>query len=321
MITTLLFLLLGLIVLTGGAQILVKGGAALASRLGLSPLVIGLTVLAYGTSSPEMVVSAQASIRGSASMAVGNVIGSNFCNLALILGLCALVRPVAASRNVVRREVPLLIGVTLVTALFLSDQTLARWEGAALLIGLGVYTWLTIRTSRRQSAAAPTPVEPPSAEPPSAKRPQPVWLSLVLVFAGLGLLVWGADLVVDAAVVIAQALGLSDVIIGLTVVAIGTSLPELATSLVAVLKGRVDLATGNVVGSSLFNLLGVLGAVGLIRETDTSGLLPMDLAVLSLVTLMVWPLVRSDRRVSRAEGALLLAIYLGYTTWMVMRQT
>ena len=316
MIVNLLLLLLGLTILTGGAQILVKGGSALALRLGLSPLVIGLTVLAYGTSSPEMVVSAQASLRGNAAMAVGNVIGSNFCNLALILGLCALVRPVAASRNVVRREVPLLIGVTLLSVIFLLDQTLSRWEGGVLLLALVAYTWLTIRSSRRDPTSAPLP------DDPVPRRPnQPVWLSLVLVCAGLGLLVWGADLVVDSAVVIARALGLSDVIIGLTVVAIGTSLPELATSLVAVLKGRVDLATGNVVGSSLFNLFGVLGAVGLIRETDTSGLLRADLVVLFLVTLMVWPLVRSDRRVSRAEGALLLLTYLGYTTWMVLRQT
>jgi cation:H+ antiporter len=147
-----------------------------------------------------------------------------------------------------------------------------------------------------------------------------VGVAVLLVLGGLGLLVWGADLVVDAAITIAQVLGMSDVVIGLTVVAIGTSLPELATSLVAVLKGRVDLATGNVVGSSLFNLLGVLGAVGVIRATETAGLLVADLGVLLLITAVVYPLVRSGRRVSRREGAVLLAGYIAYTTWMVLRQ-
>jgi cation:H+ antiporter len=313
--TAVLLLLVGLVILTGGAQVLVKGGSALALRLGLTPLVIGLTVLAYGTSSPEIVVSAQASLRGNAAMAVGNVVGSNLCNLALILGLCALVRPVAASRNVVRRQVPLLILATVVSCAFLIDGHLHRWEGALLLVGLVVYTWLTIRSSRRETAAAETS----GAAPPPVHR-MSVGVAVLLVLGGLGLLVWGADLVVDAAITIAQVLGMSDVVIGLTVVAIGTSLPELATSLVAVLKGRVDLATGNVVGSSLFNLLGVLGAVGVIRATETSGLLVADLGVLLLITAVVYPLVRSGRRVSRREGAVLLAGYIAYTTWMVLRQ-
>ncbi|HEX2101894.1 MAG TPA: calcium/sodium antiporter, partial [Candidatus Synoicihabitans sp.] len=275
-----LLLISGLLILTGGAHALVKGGAGLALRFGLTPLVIGLTVMAYGTSSPEVVVSAQAALRERPAIAIGNVIGSNLCNLALILGVCALVRPLTAVAAVIRREVPILIGVTVVAALVLIDGRLQPWEGVALLVGLVAYTWTTVQGARREAGGLA------DQEYAQELGPKPkLGLAIGLTIGGLALLVLGSDLFVRGAITIAQSFGLSEIVIGLTVVAVGTSLPELATSLVAAIKGETDVAIGNVVGSNMFNILGILGLVAVLGGGETGGLAVSDLVILLVVTI------------------------------------
>jgi len=301
----LLQLLVGLVVLTVGAELLVRGSSALALRLGLSPLVVGLTVVAFGTSAPELVVSVQAAQRGSAAIAVANVIGSNLCNLALILGLCALARPLTANHAVIRREVPLLIAATLGASLLLLDHTLGRFEGALLLGCLIALTVTTLRRARQETDQ--------SYDHRPTRSPR-LPLALLLTAGGLGLMVMGSDQFVDGAIIIARELGWSEKLIGLTIVAIGTSLPELAASFVAVLKGENDVAIGNVVGSSIFNLLGILGVTGLVQAIHLPELSLLDLGVLTGVTISVLPLVSSGGRITRAEGAGLLVVYFAYVT-------
>jgi cation:H+ antiporter len=311
-----LALVLGLIVLYFGAQALVKGGASLALRLGLTPLVIGLTVMAFGTSSPEMVVSVQAGLTGNGAISIGNVIGSNICNIALILGLCALVTPLTASAQVIRREVPVMIGVSVVALLMLMDGHLARWEGAVLLTGLIVYTVVTVRQARAETAAAVATKEY-TAE--IGSKPDNLGKSIALVAGGLGGLILGSHFFVQGAVTLAESWGMSQVAIGLTIVAIGTSLPELATSLVAALKKESDVAIGNVVGSNTFNVLGILGVAALVNPIDAPGLEWGDLIVMLVIAVALLPLAKSGGRISRGEGAVLLATYAGYTGWLLMR--
>jgi cation:H+ antiporter len=304
-----LALVLGLVVLYFGAQALVKGGAGLALRLGLTPLVIGLTVMAFGTSSPELVVSMQAATTGNGAISVGNVIGSNICNIALIIGLCSLITPIAASSQIIRREVPIMIGASVITTLFLVDGHLARWEGGLLLLGLIIYTVLTVRQARAETAVN-------TDQPKIASMP--LGTSSVLVVLGLGGLLAGAHFFVEGAVTLAQSWGMSEVSIGLTVVAFGTSLPELATSLVAAIRKDGDVALGNVVGSSIFNLLGILGLTALLHPIDVPELAWSDLGVMLLVSIGLLPLARSGGRVNRWEGAVLLSTYIGYTVWLLV---
>lgn len=310
-----LALVLGLVALYFGAQALVKGGAGLALRWGLTPLVIGLTVIAFGTSSPEMVVSLQAAASGNGALSVGNVVGSNICNIALILGLCALISPLRTAAQVIRREVPVMIGVTLLALLMLADSHLARWEGAILLAGLIVYTVLTVRQARAETAAE---VNQEFTDEIGA-APAGVGKNLVLVLGGLGLLVGGSHLFVQGAVRLAESLGMSQVAIGLTIVAVGTSMPELASSLVAAVKKEGDVAIGNVVGSNIFNLLGILGVAALVKPIDAPGLEWGDLGLMVAVSVALLPVARSGGRITRTEGAILVAVYIGYTWWLLMR--
>lgn len=300
-------LIIGLAILTLGAELLVRGAAALALRLGLTPLVIGLTVVAFGTSAPELVVSLQAAGRNAAEIAVGNVIGSNLCNLALVLGLCALITPLTTDRSVIWREVPLLIGVTFAGAIVLMNGFLGFGEGVVLILALFAYTGFTLIKAR----------EDPN-QSLGADEPKPLKLPLALVYTvgGLGLLLYGSDLFVGGAVELARALGWSETLIGLTIVAIGTSLPELAISVVAVKNGENDVAIGNVVGSSIFNLLGILGATAVAAGGIAINLSPVDLIMLVAITVALWPLVQTGHRIDRREGAALLLAYLLYTGWL-----
>ena len=312
--TVWLLLLLGLVVLTLGAEALVRGGSALALRLGLTPLVIGLTVMAYGTSSPEMVVGVQAALRGEGAIAIGNVVGSNICNIALILGLCALIKPLRANVAIIRKELPILIVTTLLTAVMLLDGRLGRVEGAILFIGIIVYTIATVRGAR---AAHDPAADQEFGEAMPKRRSLP--FSIVMCVAGLGLLVWGSDLFVANAVQIAVSFGLSPLVIGLTVVAVGTSTPELALSVVAVLRNEVDVAIGNVVGSGIFNLLAILGLGAMLNPLAAADLNRVDLGVMVLTAALLLPMVRTGGHVSRLEGGVLLIGYLGYTWWMIIR--
>jgi len=313
-----LALALGLVVLYFGAQALVKGGAGLALRLGLTPLVIGLTVMAFGTSSPEMVVSIKAGLSGNGAISIGNVVGSNICNIALILGLCAMITPLTATVQVIRREVPIMIGASVVALLMLADGHLARWEGALLLTSLIVYTVLTVKQARAETAAVKASSDY-AAE--IGVKPSSVGMCIALALGGLGALIAGAHFFVTGAVTLAESWGMSQVAIGLTIVAVGTSLPELATSLVAALKKESDVAIGNIVGSNMFNLLGILGIAALIQPIDAPGLEWGDLIVMLVIAIALLPLAKSGGRVSRWEGAALLATYIGYTTWLLIRAT
>lgn len=306
---------MGLIALYFGAEALVKGGAGLALRLGLTPLVIGLTVIAFGTSSPEMVVSLQASLSGNGPIAIGNIIGSNICNIALILGLCAMISPLTAAAQVIRREVPIMIGASVVALLVLADGHVARWEGAILVTGLIVYTALTVRQARAETAAASAEFSQELGQ----RRPRGLGLSIVGVIGGLAILVFGSHFFVKGAVTLAESWGMSQIAIGLTIVAIGTSLPELATSLLASLKRQGDVAIGNVVGSNIFNVLGILGVAALVQPITAPELAWADLGVMMLVALALLPVVRTGGRISRWEGAGLLIVYIGYTIWLLRR--
>lgn len=304
----------GLVALYFGAEALVKGGAGLALRLGLTPLVVGLTVIAFGTSSPELVVSVQATTSGNGAIAVGNIIGSNICNIALILGLCSLISPLRADVQVIRREVPIMIGVTILALLVLGDGYVARWEGGMLLTGLLIYTWLTVAQARKESAAG---ASQEFAEELGQRRPAGLGVSVAAVIGGLAILVVGSNLFVRGAVTLAESWGMSQIAIGLTIVAVGTSMPELATSLVAAVKRQGDVAIGNTVGSNIFNVLGILGVAALVQPIEAPDLAWSDLAVMLAVSLALLPVVRTGGRINRWEGAGLLALYVGYTIWLL----
>ena len=307
------YLIVGLGLLYLGAQILVKGGAALALRLGLNALVVGLTVIAYGTSSPEMVVSVSASLQDNGAIAIGNVVGSNICNIALILGVCALVSPLSASAQIIRREIPIMIGVSVLLAAMLWDEQLSRLEGGVLFAGIVVYTVLTVREARAETKGK---AEQEYGEDFPAGS-MGLGKSVLLVVAGLGVLVVASQLFVGGAVVLAKSWGVTEAVIGLTVVAVGTSMPEFATSLVAAVRGHGDVAIGIVVGSNIFNVLGILGIAALINPIDTSGLSRVDLATMVVAALAMLPAARSGGVISRLEGAVLLFAYFGYTAWLV----
>ncbi len=308
-----LSLALGLGVLTFGADLLVRGGASLALRLGLTPLVIGLTVIAFGTSAPELAVSLKAALDGNGAISVGNVIGSNICNIALILGLCSLITPVQTTRQIVRREIPLMLAATALGVVFLLDGMVSRVEGGIFVASLVGYLVFTVWQARRDAAAAAAAL---GDELPPKK---PLFVSIWFIIGGLIGLVWGADRFVTGAVLIAEAWGMNQIVIGLTIVAVGTSLPELATSVMAAIRKESDMAVGNIVGSNIFNLLCILGLTALVRPIQNFSLSPVDLIVMGAVSLALWPLAASGGRISRTEGGVLLAVYVGYTTWLVMQ--
>jgi cation:H+ antiporter len=300
------------VLLFAGAESLVRGATALALRLGLSTLLVGLTVVAFGTSAPELVVSSAAALDGVGGIAVGNVVGSNVANIALILGVSAIIRPLRVQAQLVRIDLPLMIGASLVLSALLFDWTLSRLEGLGLVIGLLAYLVFSYRWARRERMREPLPADPlPSGS-------SSLLVNGFLVLLGLAMLVLGASWLVDGAVSIAERAGVSPTVIGLTLVALGTSLPELATSVVAAVRGADDLAVGNVVGSNLFNVLGILGTAALLRPLQVPDLGPEDLLALVGTAVMILPLARSGFVLSRIEGALLSLGYLGYVAFLLV---
>ncbi|HPC81996.1 MAG TPA: calcium/sodium antiporter [Thermoanaerobaculaceae bacterium] len=309
----------GFVLLVFGAEGLVRGGVRLAAAAGVSPLVIGLTVVAFGTSAPELAVSVGAGLGGQGDIALGNVVGSNILNVLLILGVSALIVPLAVARQLVRLDMPLMIGVSCVVMVLALDGRLGRLEGLLLFAGLVAYLAWSIVMGRRQGRAVVAARPGLDASRPSGWR---WWLvSLLLVVAGLFLLVGGARLMVEGAASAARALGVSELVIGLTVIAIGTSLPEAATSVLAAVRGQRDIAVGNVVGSNLFNLLGVLGLTAAASPAGVPvapAALRFDLPVMLAVALVCLPIFISDSTISRAEGALLLTCYGFYLAYLVL---
>ncbi len=313
MLITVAQALAGLALLYLGGEFLVRGAAALAARIGITPLAIGLTVVALGTSLPELVVSVDAALAGANDISIGNVVGSNIANIALILGVAALLRPVVVEAKVVRIDAPLMVLASLaLVGVLMRHQDVSRAEGSFLVVCLSLYVGLTLRSARRE----PREIREEFASAAPEVRAG-AWVSGFLVLAGLALLVFGGHFLVTSAVQLATALGISQSAIGLTVVAVGTSLPELSTSVIASFRGQGDIAVGNVVGSNIFNILGILGTTAVIRPLQLGGITWIDLgAMVALATvLMLLLLVRP--RLGRVVGALSLASYVVYTVWLL----
>lgn len=308
----LLLVALALGVLVAGAESLVRGAAALAVRAGISRLAIGLTVVAFGTSAPELVVSLKAALAGAGDLAVGNVVGSNIFNVAVILGLAALVCPIPVHEQVVRLDAPIACAVSALFAWLLLDGALGRLEGLLMLSLLAVYTAFNLVLARRRVREG----REDGSELPSGGGGGRLGRELMLVAVGLGLLIAGANLLVTHAIALARLLGVGEAVIGLTIVAAGTSLPELATSLVAAWRRQADIAVGNVVGSNVFNLLGILGASSAVTPLTSAGVGAGDLLVMLLLSLLLLPLLYTGRLLHRLEGLLLLVAYGGYLAWL-----
>jgi len=319
MAVLLLSFALGLVALVAGAHLLVRGASKLALSFGISPLVIGLTIVAFGTSAPEVAVSVGAALDGRMDMAVGNVVGSNIFNVLFILGLSALIVPLAVNTQLVRQEVPIMIGASLLLLTLAVDGSIGRLESGLLLALLAAYTAFLIVQSRRQTQA--TRDEYAEALPPDRDWDRHWAAQVGLVVAGLALLVVGSDWLVDAAIAFARALGVSELVIGLTIVAAGTSMPEVATSVTAALKGERDIAVGNVVGSNTFNILGCLGASGLVASgglTVAPAVLAFDLWVMLAVAFACLPVFLTGRQIARWEGGLFLGYYFAYTAFLIL---
>lgn len=313
--TTALLLLLGLVLLYFGAESLVRGSSSLALRLGVSPLLVGLTVVAFGTSAPEMVVSLKAALMGQGDISVGNVVGSNICNIGLILAFCCVVVPIRVASQIIRIDTPIMIGVTALAIGLLYDGQVTRIEGITLFGLLVVYVGFSIWLARRQ----PKDALAGEFEGEIKVSKKGLLVDLLLVVAGLVMLVFGARSLVDSAIVIAKAFGMSEAVVGLTIVAVGTSLPEFATSLVAAIKKEADIAVGNVVGSNIFNILGILGVSAAITPLESGGITPLDLAVMAGFALILWPLSRTGHTLNRFEGLALVTGYIAYVAWLVSR--
>ncbi|MBX3702989.1 MAG: calcium/sodium antiporter [Steroidobacteraceae bacterium] len=312
----------GLAALIVGASLLVRGASRLALSLGISPLVVGLTVVALGTSSPEVAVSVGAALDGRTDLAVGNVVGSNIFNVLFILGVSALIAPLIVQVQLIRQEVPVMIGASVLLIALCGGGALTRLESGFLLALLAAYVTLLVVQSRRASAAEQAQITPDVVRRgDSATWDRHRGVQAMLVAAGLILLVLGSDWLVTAAVAFARALGVSDTVIGLTIVAAGTSLPEVAASVTAALKGERDIAVGNVVGSNTFNILGCLGLAGLVAPGGlpvAAAILNFDLWVMLAVALACLPVFFTGREIARWEGALLLGYYVAYTAYVVL---
>jgi cation:H+ antiporter len=322
----LLWFVAGLGALVLGADLLVRGASRLASTFGISPLVIGLTVVAMGTSAPEMAVSAGAVLAGSAGMSLGNAVGSNIFNVLVILGLAAVITPLTVDLQVIRQEAPIMFGSGLLLLVLCLDGSIGLFDGVLLCLLLVAYTVFLIVQSRASGATEPdagtsSAAVGADARPWTATR----GFNVLSVLAGLALLVWGAGAVVDAATGFARALGVSDVVIGLTIVAAGTSLPELVTSVRAAMKGERDIAVGNVVGSCIFNVLGVIGVSGVLAAFNPIGTLAVppvvlrfDLLVMLAALLACLPVFMTGRCIARWEGGLFLLYWVAYTAYLIM---
>ncbi len=311
MLISILFMAAGLLVLGFGAEILVSGSSRLAMRLGISPLMVGLTIVAFGTSAPELAVSILSAIGGHAELALGNVIGSNIANIGLILGITAFICPIKVEIDLIKEEIPYLIAISIILGIMLWNQRLGPIEGSLLVSGLIAYLVFSYWQAGKEEVEdlALQPVVPQEA---SGK----LYVHLLLIVAGLGLLIFGSDIFVDNAVKIARLLGVSEAVIGLTLVAIGTSVPELATSGLAAVRGKTDIAVGNVIGSNLFNILSVLGITAIVSPIASGMHFLSDYLVMIAFTLVLLPLAKSDLSLSRREGLFLIVAYVGYIAYV-----
>ncbi len=314
----------GLAVLTAGAEVLVRGASRLAAAIGISPLVVGLTVVAFGTSAPELAVSVQSALRGQADIALGNVIGSNIFNILFILGLSALITPLVVAQQLIRLDVPVMIGVSVLVWALAFDGTLGRLEGIVLAAGAVGYTAFLIVGSRREHNRE---VQAEYAEAFTGD-PAPTWRRIfadaALVAAGLVMLVLGSRWFIEGIVELSRALGVSELVIGLTVVAAGTSMPEVATSVVAAVKGERDIAVGNAVGSNIFNILSVLGVAAVVAPAGVAvapGVVAVDMPFMVAVAIACLPIFFTGHTIARWEGAVFLAYYAAYVIYLILTAT
>ncbi|MCG9651259.1 calcium/sodium antiporter [Vibrio brasiliensis] len=314
------FLVIGLVFLVWSADKLVFGAAALARNVGISPLVIGMTILAMGSSAPEMMVSATAALDGKTDTAVGNVLGSNIANIALILGITALIKPLSISSAVLRRELPLMIGVTILAGVLLWDSHLGFYEGILLFVLFAAFILTMLRISRNEKKNGDVLIEEQESEVPEGVSNGKAAMWVVI---GLIVLPLAADVLVDNAVIIAQYFGMSDLVIGLTIIAVGTSLPELAASLAGVMKGEDDMAVGNIIGSNVFNILAVMGIPGILNPSVLSEFaMGRDFWVMLGVSLLLVAMaLGKSRSINRFEGAVLFCCFIGYQAYLIMNMT
>ncbi len=313
---TLVLFILGFVLLIGGANLLVEGASSLARLLGVSPLIIGLTVVAFGTSAPELAVSVQSSLQGQTDLAIGNIIGSNILNILLVLGVAAVITPIRVHERLVRLEVPIMIAVSVLLLVLSFDGILSRWDGLWLFSGILLYILFTSKTQHK--------VEVAETEQDSNTGVYSIILQLLFIIIGLGLLVQGSQWLVNGAVTIAELFGVSQLIIGLTIVSIGTSLPELATVVIASLKKQEDLVVGNVVGSNIFNILLVLGATSLIAPNGiaiSEAAIGFDMPIMIAVAFVCLPIFFSGYEIKRWEGGLFLGFYVAYSTYLFLNAT
>lgn len=325
MILNLVYFVMGLLMLYYGANWLVKGSSSLARNLGLTPLVIGLTVVAFGTSAPELFISVVSSIKDKSMIAVGNVVGSNICNIGLVLGLAAVIHPTTSNRSVYRRDIPIMLGVSIYLLLISFDSKIGRIEGASLFGGIILYTYfnyyIAVKESQQNlksdSVAFVHAVE--EIEYVTSRSRQ-----VLFIVVGIMGVVMGAEVLIDSAVAIMKIFNVSEKFIGLTVVALGTSLPELATSVVAALRKEMDISIGNLVGSNVFNILSVLGAAALIKPIPipggfiNSGLF-VDYLVMIFVGFLPWLMMRKNYTITRKDGVILLVCYVGYIAYLTLK--
>ncbi|HIF9085004.1 TPA: calcium/sodium antiporter [Photobacterium damselae] len=315
MLEAVVLLCVGLALLVWSADRLVFGSAALARNMGVAPLVIGMTILAMGSSAPEMMVSATAALAGKTDTAVGNVLGSNIANIALILGVTAMLKPLAIGSTIIRRELPLMLVVTLIAGALLWDNYLGFAEGVLLLILFVLFLLAMLYISKKAKQEGDVMVDEQESEIPQNVSNT---ASFIWIIVGLALLLYSSDMVVESAVTIAKYYGMSDLVIGLTIIAVGTSLPELAASVASVLKGEDDMAVGNIIGSNVFNILAVMGIPGILNPSAISPLaMGRDFYVmLGVSVLLLIMALGKNRRINRVEGGILLICFIAYQAYL-----
>ncbi|BBO84065.1 calcium/sodium antiporter [Desulfosarcina ovata] len=318
-----ILLVVGFVLLYYGAEWLVKGSSNFARSLGVTPLVIGLTVVAFGTSAPELVVSLVASIQNKSMIAVGNVVGSNICNIALVLGLAAFLMPITSNQSVVRRDIPLMLAISLFLLLISWNSTISRFEGVILFSGVILYTIYNYMISKKESALlAEGCFSDAEAELEDIGFIESRTKQITLIIVGIAGVVIGAQVLIDSAVIVMRQFGVGEKFIGLTIVAFGTSLPELATSVVAALRKEMDISIGNLIGSNVFNILSVIGAASMVRPIPIpggffeSGLI-IDYCMMLGVSILTWVMMRKSFTVSRTGGFILLCSYIGYLAYLI----
>ncbi|MBR3886783.1 MAG: calcium/sodium antiporter [Alistipes sp.] len=312
-----LFLILGLVILTVGAELLTKGCVGMAARFRVPEFVVGLTVMAIGTSMPELTVSVMSALKGSTDMAIGNVTGSNLFNTLIILGICSMVRPMVFTKENIRRDIPICIGASVLMVLFALyvGQGISRWQGAIMLALYVTVIWYSIRSAKKDA-----PDLDAGTDDGQGAQTSMGWGSVIIyIIVGLAGLIYGGNTCLESATAIARAWGVSEAVIAITIVAAGTSLPELASSLSAIANGKLSLALGNVIGSNVANILLILGTSGLIKPLTLGDISPLDIWMVlgSAVLLLISALAIGQRRITRVEGALYLAIYVGYVVLLM----